>query len=152
MKAPGRPQEQRIVDQVVVWLGEILQTNGYHTNAGFGVSSEEYRQEGDRAALLTVTDSSYTSAEPRKWSMTLDIEGVFPRASNERQQARLLLNDIGRALFRRSSQWRAVGAGVTGTTAQAKQIDRQSDGGDYQRVLFTLVVEYSDLSDAPPGA
>ena len=146
------PQEQAIIDQVAAWLSEITQANGYHTDAGGSISTEEFRQRDTTVPLLTVIDSDYSAAEPRKWLMTLDIEGVFLRSETERVQARLLLNDIGRALFRRSSQWREIGAGVTGATPQTKQIDRQTDGGDYQRVVYSLVVEYSDLSDAPPSA
>ena len=147
------PQEQAIIDQVVAWLTEINQANGYHTDAGNRVTSEEFRGQRDGVVpLLTVIDSDYTTTDPRKWRMTLDIEGVFLRSENERVQARMLLSDIGRALFRRSSQWRDIGAGVTAAAPQTKQIDRLPDGSDYQRVVYGMVVEYSDLSDAPAGA
>jgi len=150
------PQSQAIIDQVSQWLSEITIANGYYTNAGNSVAVEEFRRRDASVPLLTVIDSDYSTTEPRNWRMTLDVEGVFLRSETERVQARLLLGDIGRALNRRIGRWREIGAGVTGVAAQSKQIGRQSDdptgGGDYQRVVYSLVVEYSDLSDAPAGA
>lgn len=147
------PQEQLIIDQIAAWLSEISIDSGYHSDAGASVAVEEFRQRDTTVPLLTVIDTDYSTTEPRKWRMSVDVEGVFLRSETERVQARLLLNDIARALFRRSGHWREIGAGVTAVQPQARQIgragDTQSGGGDYQRVVYSLVVEYSDLSDAP---
>ena len=141
------PQEQLIIDQVVAWLQQITHANGYHTDIGEAVYTEEWQAGDQQAVSLTVIDSDYAPAEPGKWRMTLDVEGVFPRVKDERVIARRLLQDIARALFQRIGIWREIGAGVTTVVPAAKLIERVADSSDFQRVMYSLDIEYSDLRD-----
>lgn len=141
------PQEQLIIDQVVLWLQQITHANGYFTEIGPAVYAEEWQASQQKATSLTVFDSEYSPVDPSKWRMTLDVEGVFPRAAGERVAARRLLKDISRALPYRVSLWRDIGAGVTAVTPSGKQISRVEDSADFQRVLYSLDIEYSDLRD-----
>ena len=141
------PQEQLIIDQVVTWLQQITHANGYHTEIGGAVYTEEWRRGEQLAASLTVIDTEYAPAEPGKWRMTLDVEGVFPRVKDERAIARRLLQDIARSLFQRIGIWREIGAGVTRVVPSAKLIERVADSSDFQRVVYSLDIEYSGLTD-----
>ena len=143
------PQTELIVSQIATWLRDISIDNGYTSDAGRSVSTEDSQQDDGGTPILTVIDTDYQHTGERRWLVTIDIECLFRRHAHFREGARYLLHDIHRALNRPISDWRDINAGVTDSQPNSQTIDKPADGSDYQRAVYSLQVEYSELNARP---
>lgn len=141
-------QAQRILDQLAAWLGEIRTTNGYHTDAGLDVRTEQDRNEAPLVPSLLILDetASYTpgaSSRRGTWSQTYTIEALVYDRGNGRRLAREVLADIHRALNRRPTDWPPE-AGVLSMRETMREIPRRPSDSDWLTPSVTIDIDFVD--------
>ena len=144
-------QAQRILDQLVVWLEEIQTANGYHTDSGLDVRTEQDRNDVplEPCLLLLDEDASYNppaSGRRGTWSQTYTIEALVHDDGDGRRLAREVLTDIHRALNRRLTDW-PPSAGVSSMRESAREIPRRPSDSDWLTPTVTIDIDFVDKED-----
>lgn len=96
---PELPPEQILIDQLADWLADIRIANGYYTDAGLYLDTEEIDDPGNPppAALLLLDESA--AAVGKNWIQQIVVEGaVTVEPKTARVIARQLQADIARAI------------------------------------------------------
>jgi hypothetical protein len=146
------PQEQLIVDQIADWLREITWANGYRTNAGLTVYTDESMvpDEPTSEALL-VLDLGAKAISPflGKWTLSIMIEGLIVLTALDqpdygRIQARRLLADV-RDVLKKGRIRSQLPAGATGLREVVRNLPRRKPGANLLLLNVMLEIEYSDL-------
>lgn len=102
----SEPLDHQIVEGIATALRNIRKVNGYHTDAGLQVLSEEFHEEiDDSKIVLEVLDDDETAesqnCKRRKATLDLTIAVFYPAGQVDqalRRDARRVLADIRRAL------------------------------------------------------
>ena len=150
------PQEQQIVDGIADWLREITWKNGYYTNAGHLVFTDEgdVPDEPTSDTVLVLDQGSRSqqsgSARPNgKWILTLLIEALvviapIDGASTGRTRARQLVADIRDAL-KKGRTTALLPAGATALFEVRREIPRRDPGANLMVAAVALEIHYSDI-------
>ena len=147
MKAP---QEQQIIDCLAEWLQDITWANGYRTNAGKTVFTDESLIPDEPVAdTLLVLDKGTKSLGRGRWVFTVDIEGLVVLTPQDgpslgRDAARLLLADIRDALKKGRTK-RLLPAGAIELRETMRFIPRREPGANLLVPSVTIEIDYSDI-------
>lgn len=142
------PQSQIILDQLVVWLAEIQRANGYRTDAGQDIRTEQTRDSEPDAPCLYLLDddatwSPHASGSRGSWTQTYALEALVKDDGAGRAEARALLSDIHRALRRRLLDWPQA-AGVMAIRETARAIPPRPQNSDWITPSVTLEIDFVD--------
>ena len=148
MSEPTKPQAQLILDQLVTWLTEIQQVNGYYTDAGLDLRTEQTRDsEPDAPCLYLFDDDAIATpiadSGKNRWMQTLTIEALIEDTGTGRAHARQLLTDIHRALRRKTLDWPPA-AGVIALRETARAIPPRPQSSDWLTPSVTIEIDFID--------
>jgi hypothetical protein len=144
----SQPQSQIILDQVVGWLNEIRIANGYYTDAGDDVRTEQNRDSEPERPCLYLFDDDATWTESGNtgrgiWTQTFTLEGLVFDDGWGRLECRKLIADIHRALRRRPTEWLPT-AGVISCTEATRSIPPRPLNSDWLTPSVTFQIEFVD--------
>lgn len=140
-----QPAEQILVDQIAAWLGLIQRANGYHTDAGTRVSTEEPDETNDPVMpSILVLDEIATSGS-RTWTQQLTIEGaVDADPKDARATCRRLQADIVAALRAGLKLNQHNTDVIRALRVTGKETPRREPGGTTLAPTISVEVEYHD--------
>jgi hypothetical protein len=144
------PQEQRIVDSIAQWLREITWKNGYYTNAGALVFTDECDVPDEPTSdTLLLLDKGARALGRGRWTLTLVIEALvvivpIDGASTGRTRARELVADIRDALKQGRTK-ALLPAGATELREVQRDIPVREPGANLMLATTTLEIDYSDI-------
>ncbi|MBK1719225.1 hypothetical protein [Thiocystis violacea] len=141
-------QAQRILDQLVTWLSEIQQVNGYYTDTGLDIRTEQDRDEDPLAPCLLVLDedaaySAPGSSQRGTWTQLFTLEGLIGDDGDGRRLGRQVLADLHRALRRRPTDWPPE-AGVLSMSERSRELPRRPSNSDWLTPSVSLEITYVD--------
>jgi len=151
------PQSQIILDQLVAWLSGIQIANGYRTDAGLDVGTEQNDDLLDEApdpppppALLILDEDAIAREIPESskllWTQTYTLEGTVFDGGDGRKVCRRLLADIHRALRRRPTDWPPT-TGVVALRESARSIPMRPSASDWLTPSVTIDIDFVDRED-----
>lgn len=148
MSEPVKPQAQIILDQLVTWLTEIQIANGYYTDAGLDLHTEQSRDREPDAPCLYLFDDDATATPvgdtgKTKWTQSLTIEALIHDNGTGRAKARRLIADIRRALKRRLLDWPPA-AGVSALRETARSIPPRPQNSDWLTPSVAIEIDFFD--------
>ena len=160
MAETPRPQAQIILDQLTAWLGEIRRDDGYYTNLGADVRTEQSNtDQNDEPAdpSLYVFDDASDWVPPQQqgqsargyWTQRYTLEALVWDDGNGRLLSRQVISDSHRALRRPITAWPPA-AGVSALREIAREIPERPQGSDWIEPTVTLEVDYVDREQAAP--
>lgn len=146
------PIDQLIVDEVARLLSLIRIDNGYQTDAGLHVLTEESRDDfGTDVISIEIQDDTETLSKQskrfREGTLAITIDVLIPlKLSDKRAMARKVLWDIRRAL---SIEPRQLPTGTTGLELGGRRIPPRVDGSQYLYAQQDLSVDFTETQPVP---
>lgn len=152
------PLDQVIVSQLAALLARIRTGNGFNTDAGEFVLSEQTRDDlpEDAITLAIIDDSETLDADGQRYQrrrgvLNVKVEGSLPVAVSDgdqaqfqpvRQQARLLMADVRRAVAGQSLT--EFGIGITGIRITGRSLPELQDGASYQFCTVSFAFDFTE--------
>lgn len=145
------PIDQRIVDEIARLLGAITVANGYETDAGLHVLTEESRDDlPDDAISIDVLDEveriEQQARQLRKGQLQITLDIRVPNGPNARALCRLVMADVRRAL---AVEARQLPAGFTGLEVGDRALPPRIDGSQFLTPSMTLTAAYTETYSVP---
>lgn len=145
------PIEQAVVDYLAAKLGQIRTANGYRTNAGLSVWSDEpeFQPEGPEtdALRLLLVDAEIAAREAHAWTLTLRIRARTycdrERTPYPRRLAREVLADVRQAMGAIDLMEAAAPVGVEAVRFAGSQIPEREPGDNWLYPEATYSIDFS---------
>lgn len=154
----SRPLDQVIVSQLAALLARISTRNGFNTDAGEFVLTEQTRDDlpEDAMTLSIIDDTESLDGDGQRYQrrrgvLNVKVEGSLPVAISDgdqaqfqpvREQARLLMADIRRAVAGQSLT--DFGVGITGIRITGRSLPELQDGASYQFCTVSFAFDFTE--------
>lgn len=147
------PIDQLIVDEIARLLRAISVDDGYRTNAGAGVLTEESLESiADDAITIEIIDDVETldsqSRAYRRGKLSLKLNIDIPKGSSSRAVARNVLADVRRAL---TVEPRQLPSGFTGLEIGGRNLPPREDGSQFITATLNLAASFNEQQQAVPA-
>lgn len=152
------PLDQVIVSQLAGLLSRIRTSNGFNTDAGDYVLTEQTRDDlpEDAITLSIIDDTENLDGDGQKYqrrrgTLNVKVEGSLPVAISDgeqsqfqpvREQARLLMADVRRAVAGQTLM--DFGVGITGIRITGRLLPALEDGASYQFCTVSFAFDFTE--------
>lgn len=143
------PLDQQIVDALAALLKQVRKGNGYRTDAGQFVMTEETREpipaEAMSVEILDITEQLQDQRIKRRLALlSMDLRVLLPiEAVNPRTTMRAVLADLRQAIAT-INDVPAWLPGVTRVDLGGRSIPTRTDGSQYLEASLELRVTYNE--------